>query len=123
MNGDRFLLDTNAVLYILGGDKVLAELLDGERLMISIITEMELLSFPSITPKELVLLKKFIAELTIINITDKIKEKAIEIRKTTKLKLPDCIIAATSIIVEIPLVSADKQLKTLENLNLIYYEI
>ncbi len=45
MSGNKFLLDTNAVLYILAGDEILADLLNGERLYVSIITEMELLSY------------------------------------------------------------------------------
>ena len=44
MSGNKFLFDTNAVLYILNGDKALAELLNGEKLYVSIITDMELLS-------------------------------------------------------------------------------
>jgi predicted nucleic acid-binding protein len=44
MSGNKFLLDTNAILYILGGDEALSTLLYNERLYISVITEMELLS-------------------------------------------------------------------------------
>lgn len=122
MSGNKFLLDTNAVLYILGGDRVLAELLFGEKLYVSIITEMELLSFKNSTVKEENQIKKFLKDFTIVNISDAIRDKAIEIKKNTHLKLPDSIISATSIILDIPLLTSDKQIKTVTNLNLFFYE-
>jgi len=36
--------------------------------------------------------------------------------------LPDCIIAATSISLQIPIFSADKDLKNIEGLDFIFYE-
>jgi len=77
------LLDTNAVLYILAGDEVLADLLNGERLSVSIITEMELLSYKNITPKEKQQIKNFLADFVIVNINDEIKDQEIEIKKNT----------------------------------------
>ncbi|WP_416194676.1 PIN domain-containing protein [Sediminibacterium sp.] len=56
------------------------------------------------------------------NITEEIKKNTIEIRKNTNLKLPDCIIAATSITLDIPLITSDKQLSNLHGLNIILYE-
>jgi hypothetical protein len=46
----RFLLDTNAVLYLLG-DR-LASPLEAGRYFTSVISEMELLSYPSLTAEE-----------------------------------------------------------------------
>ncbi len=57
MSGNKFLLDTNAILYILNGDETLAKFLYEDRLYISIITEMELLSYKDITAKEMQLVK------------------------------------------------------------------
>jgi predicted nucleic acid-binding protein len=45
MSGNSLLLDTNTVLYLLAGDETLAEFLNGKKLYISIITELELLSY------------------------------------------------------------------------------
>ena len=122
MNGNSLLLDTNTVLYLLAGDKTLAEFLNGKKLYISVISELELLAFKNLTPKDNVILKAFIDELQVENINDEIKSITVEIRKSTKLKLPDCIIAATSIALGIPLFSADKALKNVRNLDLIIYE-
>lgn len=38
MNGSKLFLDTNIILYLLDGDETLAELLNGKQLYISIIT-------------------------------------------------------------------------------------
>jgi predicted nucleic acid-binding protein len=110
------------VLYILGGDEALAQLLHREQLHISIITEMELLSYKNITSKERQQIKNFLADFIIANITEAIKEKAIEIKKRSHLKLPDSIIAATAITLGLPLVTSDRQFKTITDLNLLYYE-
>jgi predicted nucleic acid-binding protein len=122
MSGSKFLLDTNAVLYILGGDRALAELLYNEELYISIISEMELLSYKNITVKERQQIKSFLSDFVIVNISEAIKERAIEIKKGSHLKLPDSIIAATAIESNIPLVTSDRQFRTLTDINLLYYE-
>lgn len=53
MNGNKILLDTNAVLYILNGDETLTSFLNGKALYLSIISEIELLSYKNISQKEL----------------------------------------------------------------------
>ncbi len=49
MNGTNLLIDSNIILYLLGGDKTLADFLSEKQLFISIITEMELLSFKGLS--------------------------------------------------------------------------
>ena len=122
MSGNKFLLDTNAVLYILNGDRALAELLYGEKLYVSIITEMELLGYKDITAKEKLQIKNFLADFIIVQIDDTIRDQTIEIKKSTHLKLPDSIIAAIAIILDIPFVTSDKQFRTVNGLSLLFYE-
>ncbi len=122
MSGSKFLLDTNAILYILGGDEALSTLLYNERLYISVITEMELLSYKNITARERQQIKNFLSDFVIVNITDAIKDQTIEVKKNSHLKLPDSIIAATAIALDISFVTSDKQFKTIRDLNLLYYE-
>lgn len=122
MNGDKLLLDTNIVLSLLGGDTTLSDFLFKKELCISIITEMELLSYKQITFKEQKAIKQFIKELFIIDINDAIKTKAITLRKTSNIKLPDAIIAASSLWLNIPLVTADKQLSKVKGVKIIYYQ-
>ena len=122
MSGNKFLLDTNAILYILGGDEALSTLLYNERLYISVITEMELLSYRSITARERQQIKNFLSDFVIVNITDAIKDQTTEIKKNSHLKLPDSIIAATAIVLDVSFVTSDRQFKTIADLNLLYYE-
>ena len=122
MSGNRFLLDTNAILYILGGDEALSTLLYNERLYISVITEMELLSYKNITAREKQQIKNFLSDFEIINITEAVKDRTIEIKKNSHLKLPDSIIAATAMVLEISLVTSDKQFRSVTDLNLLFYE-
>ena len=122
MNGNKFFLDTNAVLYILSGDKILAELLYGEKLCVSVITEMELLSYSNITAKEKQKIQDFLSEFVIVNIDDAVKLQTIEIKKQSRLKLPDSIIAATAIVSDLPLLTSDKHYKKVKGLNLLFYE-
>lgn len=122
MSGNKFLLDTNAVLYILNGDKALAELLNGEKLYVSIITEMELLSYKDITAKEKLQIKNFLADFIIVQIDDDIRDQTITVKKSTHLKLPDSIIAATAIVLGLPFVTSDKQFRTVNELDLLFYE-
>ncbi len=122
MNGNKLLLDTNTVLYVLGGDETLAQFLHGKELHLSVISELELLSFKKITQKEVKAISAFLSELVIENINDDIKKTTIEIRKSTNLKLPDCIIAATSKSMNMSLVTADKQLSSVPGLDVVLYE-
>jgi predicted nucleic acid-binding protein len=122
MNGDKLLLDTNIVLSLLGGDTTLSEFLLNKELYISVITEMELLSYNKITVKEQKLIKQFLEELVIININDGIKRKAIMLRKSHLIKTPNAIIAATSLWLGVPLITADKQLCKLKGVEIIYYQ-
>jgi predicted nucleic acid-binding protein len=122
MNGNKYLLDTNTVLYVLNGDETLAGFLYQKELYISIITEMELFSYKSITIKEEQAIANFLDEFVIINLDNKIKLNAINVKRSSNMKLPDSIIAGTSIALKLPLVASDKQFKTIGDLDLVYYE-
>jgi len=122
MNGNNILLDTNTVLYFLSGDQTVADFIQEKKLFISIITELELLSYKNLTTKEIKVITNFLKEIHIENISQEIKEQSIKIRRSSNLKLPDCIIAATSISLEIPIFSADKELRNIDGLDFIFYE-
>ncbi len=89
-----FVLDTNVVLYYLGG-RLINTLPKGDY-AISIITEIELLSYPSLTKEEDRQIKNLFQFLTIVNIDNQIKQLAIDFRRRDRLKLPDAIIVATA---------------------------
>ena len=47
----------------------------------------------------------------------------LEFRKKSKLKLPDSIIAASAFYSKLPLLTADKQFKTVKGLNIVIYKL
>jgi len=92
-------------------------------IFISFITELELLSFPRLTDKDEKTIRGLLKNCVITDINPEIKNLTIELRKKSNLKLPDSIIAATAYINKLPLLTADKQFKTLDELDIIIYEI
>jgi predicted nucleic acid-binding protein len=122
MNGNNILLDTNIVLYLLNGEDTLIPLLEDKNLYLSFITQLELLSAKYLKPEDISKIKQFISECTIIDITSEIKENTITLRQSYSLKLPDCIIAATSLWLNMPLITADGDFKKVDSLDLIYFE-
>ncbi|HEY9341773.1 MAG TPA: type II toxin-antitoxin system VapC family toxin [Hanamia sp.] len=121
MNGNRFLLDTNIILYILSGDKIIANYLRNKILYTSIICEIELFSYKSISLNEEKEIQKFLSKFRIISIDQSVKELSIQLRKRYSLKIPDTIIAATSISLGIPLVTADKGFEQISELTIDLY--
>ncbi len=111
--------DTNIGIYLLSGDKELAELLDGLDAKLSFITELELLSKPNMTPAEATKTKAFINQCTVIEMSPAIKKKTIEIRQKSRMKLPDAIVAATAISLNLPLITADQQFEKVLGLTVV----
>jgi len=122
MNGieKRFVLDTNAVIFLTDKGNVIPAGLENELndadLFISVINEIELFSKPSLPLDKEELLRNFLSDRTvIIDLTDDIKQTTITLRRSAKLKLPDCIVAATSIVLDAVLFTNDKDLLNLSH--------
>jgi len=122
MNGSSVLLDTNIVLYFLNGEETLIPLLEEKNIFLSFISQLELLGSKNINPGDVIKIKSFIEECTVIDITPEIKETAILIRRNYSLKLPDSIIMATSLWLNIPLITADKDFKKVDIADLIFFK-
>jgi predicted nucleic acid-binding protein len=122
MNGRSFLVDTNIALYLLGGDVTITNILDNSTIYLSFITQLELLGYSGISSSEQKKVKSFINDCVVVDITEDIKIKTITIRQNYKLKLPDCIIAATAQFLDIPLLTADKDFMKIKNFNITFYE-
>jgi predicted nucleic acid-binding protein len=88
------LLDTNIALYLLGGR--LAEPLPTGIYGVSVITEMELLAWPSLTAEEERKVREFLGKVVICELTSSIRARAVQLRKEQYLKLPDAIVCATA---------------------------
>ncbi|MCI5131428.1 MAG: type II toxin-antitoxin system VapC family toxin [Candidatus Electrothrix sp. EH2] len=96
---DKFLVDTNIIIYHLNGDQVATDwlLCRQESLAISVITKIEVLSYP-FEPEEEVLVLEFLKQFDLHYVTDEIIEATIQLRKKRKIKTPDAVIAATALV-------------------------
>jgi predicted nucleic acid-binding protein len=116
MTDSCLVLDTNAVIFLTNRDNVIPNNLKNElnksELFISVITRMELAA-KQVKPEEEEAIRDFIADVTVSPLDEEVERKAVEIRRTTKIKLPDCIIAATAIVLDAVLVTDDKHLLNL----------
>jgi len=123
MNGSSLLIDTNIALYLLNGDKTIADLLDGRDVYLSFISELELLGFQGITEDEKAVIKELLSQCIVIDLNYSIKDITIVLKQNYNLKLPDAIIAATSLYLNLPLISADKGFERIPDLHFIKYEL
>lgn len=91
----RYLLDTNAIIYLIGGR--LATPLPAGQYSFSVISEIELLSFPGLSAEDEQKITELLALLDRVELTQAVRLEAIKLRKQKRLKLPDAIIAASAI--------------------------
>lgn len=120
MNGpNNILVDTNLIILGIGGDNQVRELLEGHSLFISVITEIELLSIPFRKVQDELLMRDFISNCFVIDLDGEIKEQTIQLRKRHKIKIPDAIIAASSLVKKLPLFTADKGFDKIPALDLV----
>lgn len=104
----RRLLDTNVVLYLLGGQ--LANPLEIGQYFVSVISEMELLSYQNLTADEEGRIRSFLTGITVVELTADVKTAAIQLRREHGLRLPDAIIGASAIVVGAELLTNDQHL-------------
>ncbi len=121
MNGNKLLLDTNAIISHLNGSKKLEIVLEGCTIFISSITYTELFSFAKLSVVDLQLLKAYVAELQIVHTNNFICDIAAEIRRKTKVKLPDALVAATSIYLDVPIITFDTDFEKIDNIRILKF--
>lgn len=102
----RYLIDTNVIIDFSAnlipkdGSSLLSTCFDEEPI-ISIITKIELLGYPLVTPE----VKDLVSTSLIVGLTDEIVNQTIQIRKQYKTKLPDAVIAETALTLDLILIS------------------
>lgn len=112
--GVRAILDTNVVIYLQKG--WLAEPLPPGEYLISVITEIELLSFASLDEAQRSALQRLIDALEVVGVDEAVKRCAIALRRDHRLKLPDALIAAAALTRGAVLLTNDSQLANLPGL-------
>lgn len=111
--GKSFLIDTNTVLDFLGnelpiqGMEMISEVVDSIP-NISVINKIELLGYDMPKSEEKTIVN-FVEDCIVIELTNKIVNETISIRKWKKIKLPDAVIAATAIILGYTLISRNEK--------------
>ncbi|RLD27229.1 MAG: type II toxin-antitoxin system VapC family toxin [Bacteroidetes bacterium] len=119
--GQKYLIDSNAIIDYLSGslNKTGMQFLNrviNEIPNISVINKIEILSFNT-SREDSNLLNGFISDSNIFGLSDEIVQKTIDIRKKHKLKTPDAIVAATSIIYNFSLITRNiKDFKKIKDL-------
>ena len=118
MNGNKYLADTNILLYIITGNDAVFEFINDE-FFISEVSEIELLGNKGILDTQLKYRKQIIDRCTIVSLSENIKRLTIQLKQNYTIKIPDAIIAATSIYLNLPLLTADKDFKKIKELDLL----
>lgn len=105
----RILLDSNILIQLVNGEipanKIFFEDCDYS---VSIITFMEVMGYSFKNEKDENTFKKLFNKFTIHFIDFPVAEQVIKIRKIKKIKLPDAIIAATSIVYDSELMTRNE---------------
>lgn len=126
MNGERFILDTNTIIFLLKGNLDLLRILESsEWIGISIISKIEFHAFRGLSDTDVQLFNKFLQRVDVVDLTNKndnLLESTIKIRKQYNIKLPDAIIISTAISNHSTLITADKQLSLVKEVDILNFE-
>jgi hypothetical protein len=113
MSGNRYVLDTNAIVALLQGNSQLIQLLqDADWIGVSVISKIEFLAFSGLSQEDRQLFEQFLQRVEVVNLVASdavLIKKIIEIRQQYRLKLPDAIIAAMAIQNSASLLTADEE--------------
>ena len=120
MNGERYLLDTNAIIALLQGNlRLVQRLQTAVWVGISIISQLEFLAFTELSESEYQAFNQFLQRVEVIGLSSeqpRLIEQIIAVRQRYRLKLPDAVIVATAMQSEATLITADQQLQNLSGL-------
>lgn len=112
-------VDTNVLINLAEGKPGLDQYLNGNRLYVSSITEIELLGWYKITKEQAAFFTLLLSDCKIVGLKSEVKKLAIDLKQKQKVRLPDAIIAATSLYLDLPLVTYDSGFEKIKNVNLI----
>ena len=119
MNGNGYLLDTNAIIQFLKGNAELVSLLaDADFIATSIIAELEYFSFPRLGEEDLQLYQAFRSRIHVYDVPSDdpmFTQLVVNARKRNGMKLPDAIIAATARANDLAILTADDHFKKVKS--------
>lgn len=115
MSGIDCILDTNALIYLLDGRPCVKPYLS-RYIGVSVISELELLSFHDITDDDVERIKDMLCDCAIVPLNEDVKRLTCALRRKYKVHLPDAIVAAAS---AVPLITADKGFRRIAEIDTI----
>ncbi len=116
---ERLMLDTNVIIYSLGGNRKVTNLINNTAHFISEITEIELLGFHGLGKQDEKIIKDYLSNVFIIGLNSVIKNLAVSLKREYKLKTVDAIIAASAVHFDLPLLTADKAFQKIKELEIV----
>lgn len=106
------LIDTNILVYHSKGDLRCTELIGGlllsGKLYLSVVTKIEFLGWDGHLPELLPAWEALIAAANLLPIDDAVIEAAIKLRRKRRMKIGDCLIAATALARGLTVVTRNK---------------
>lgn len=117
----EIILDSNVIIYFSDSrQENLRKWLKDQSIMVSAVSQVEVLGFHKITRSEKDLATHFFSKCQVVEINQQIIHKAIHLRQQKKMSLGDAIIAATALTEKLPLVTANiKDFQHIKDLELI----
>jgi predicted nucleic acid-binding protein len=122
MSGVRIVCDTNPLIYLLDGNKDVATFLDGKQIYMSVISELELFGKQHLSKVDAVLIEALVGSCFVVDINREIVQLYKGLKQEYPIKLPDALIAATAIYLDMPLLTFDRGFKNIPELQLIFWE-
>jgi tRNA(fMet)-specific endonuclease VapC len=114
MPGNRFLLDTNALIALLQGNRELVALTQAaDWLGVSVINVLEFLGFDGLAEQDRLLLQQFLLRVTVVDIAHNnaaLMAQIAVIRQRKTLKLPDAIVLASAVLYGATVITNDEQM-------------
>jgi predicted nucleic acid-binding protein len=118
MSGNHYLVDTNVFIGLLNKHPSVANFLE-DHWYYSFITEIELLGKVGIKAAEIKEIKSLLGICTKIIHSDLLDDLVIKLRQQSKIKIPDALIASTSMHYNLPLLTFDKDLAKVKGLSVV----
>lgn len=119
---EQYLIDNNVISNYFSGRfssetiKFMDSLLDAIP-NISVVTEIEALSWVNQDKKKESLIQSFVSDSNILPLTRAIVDQCIHLRRSRKIRTPDAIIAATAIVHGFILITSDNDFQGIPGLN------
>jgi tRNA(fMet)-specific endonuclease VapC len=118
MPGDRYLLDTNALVALLQGHKGVLDLVHKARwLGVSVINVLEFLGFDGLSESDRALFMELTARLAVVDLNHgniALMERITDLRKTRAVKLPDAIVMGSAALYNATVITNDAVLLKLD---------